>query len=335
MGKENLGIMVCRVCYFPLLSKRYHQSSSWLAIISRCRINGEGLNTLASETLLSVTNVENAEKIMTQKVITCSPTGTFLQIQQLMVDNNISRVVVVDENNKPVGIITQKDIINFLVADKSKRGIEEIKAEEAMSKKLITAKRKTSIAEIAETMAKKDISSIIIVDDSGKLDGIVTKTDITAWYSTAKDASRVQDFMTRKTVTVKPSQSVFLVASLMAEHEISRVVVVADKENKPAGIITEADMTTVSRLLNPAKVLKEEKPLVLKGGIAPFKNVYLLTASDIMTSGPVTIGKDANLTDAAQLMAKHKFSGLPVIEKGKLVGIITKSDIIRAVAHEE
>jgi CBS domain-containing protein len=252
-----------------------------------------------------------------------------------MVDNNISRVVVVDEGNKPVGIITQKDIINFLVADKSRRGIEEIKAEEAMSKELFTAKRKTSIAEIAETMAEKDISSVIIVDGKGKLDGIVTKTDITAWYSTAKDASRVQDFMTAKTVTVKPSQSVFLVASLMAEHAISRIVVVADKENKPAGIITEADMTTVSRLLNPAKVLKEEKPLVLKGAIAPFKNVYLLTASDIMTSDPVTISKDANLTDAAQLMTKHKFSGLPVTEKGKLVGIITKSDIIRAVAHQK
>jgi CBS domain-containing protein len=41
------------------------------------------------------------------------------------------------------------------------------------------------------------------------------------------------------------------------------------------------------------------------------------------------------LTDAAQLMTKHSFSGLPVTEKGKLVGIITKSDIIRAVAQQK
>jgi CBS domain-containing protein len=134
---------------------------------------------------------------------------------------------------------------------------------------------------------------------------------------------------------VNPSQSVFLVASLMAEHAISRVVVVADKEHKPAGIITEADMTMMSRLLKPAKVLKEKTPLIVKGAIAPPKNVYLLTASDIMTADPVTISKDANLTDAAQLMTKHSFSGLPVTEKGKLVGIITKSDIIRAVAQQK
>jgi len=279
--------------------------------------------------------VESAEKVMTQKVITCSPNSTFLNVQQLMVDNNISRVVVVDENNKPAGIITQKDMIAFLVADKSRRGIEEIKAEEAMTKKLITAKRKASISKIAETMTKKDISSVIIVDGKGKLEGIVTKTDITAWYGAMRGAYKVQEFMTAKPVTVKPSQSVFLVASLMAEHAISRVVVVADKENKPAGIITEADMTMMSRLLKPAKVMKEGKPLVVRGAIALPKSVHLLTAGDIMTSDPVTVSKSADLADAAAIMAKHKFSGLPVVDKGKLVGIITKSDIIRAVAHEK
>jgi CBS domain-containing protein len=279
--------------------------------------------------------VESAEKVMTQKVITCSPNSTFLNVQQLMVDNNIGRVVVVDENNKPVGIITQKDMIAFLVADKSRRGIEEIKVEEVMTKKLITAKRKTPIAKIAETMTKKDISSVTIVDGKGKLEGIVTKTDVTAWYGALRGAYKVQEFMTAKPVTVKPSQSVFLVASLMAEHAISRVVVVADKENKPAGIITEADMTMMSRLLKPAKVLKKDKPLVVKGAIALPKNVHLLTAGDIMTSDPVTVSKSANLADAAEIMTKRKISGLPVTDKGKLVGIITKSDIIRAIAHEK
>ncbi|HLE74738.1 MAG TPA: CBS domain-containing protein [Candidatus Bathyarchaeia archaeon] len=281
-----------------------------------------------------MTNVESAEKVMTKKVITCTSTDTLLQVQQLMVNNNISRVVIVDEN-KPVGIITRRDVINFLVADKSKRGIEEIKAEEVMTKKLITAKRKTPISNIAETMAKKDISSVIIVDGKGKLGGIVTKSDITAWYGAVKGAYKVQEFMTAKPVTVKPSQSVFLVASLMAEHAISRVIVVADKENKPAGIITEADMTMMSKLLKPAKVLKEGKPLVVRGAIALPKSVHLLTARDIMTSDLLTIRKSADLADAAELMTKHKISGLPVTDKGKLVGIITKSDIIRAVAHEK
>ena len=278
----------------------------------------------------------NAEKIMTQKVITCSPNDTFSQIQQLMVDNGIGRVVVVDEN-RPVGIITQKDIIGFLVADKSLRGLEDITARESMSTRLITARRSTSISLLARTMIDKGISSVLMVDYGYRLEGIVTKADIIKWYGAFhfELAFKVKEFMTTKTVTVKPSQSVFLVASLMSKHKISRILVVAGIENKLVGIISEADMTVTSRLLKPAEVLKDEKPLVVKGAIAPSKNVYLLSAGDIMTSDPLTVDKNANLTEAAQLMAKHKFSGLPVVEKEELVGIITKSDIIRAVARQK
>ncbi len=283
---------------------------------------------------LAVTSMENAEKIMTQKVVTCTPTDSFLKIQQLMVDNGISRVVVVDED-RTVGIITQKDITNFLVADKSVRGLEEIKAEEGMTTRRITATRNTSLSLIARTMIDKGISSVLIVDDKYKLQGIVTKTDITAWYGATKDASKVKKFMTPKPVTVKPSQSVFLVASLMAKHAISRIIVISGVENKLAGIITESDMNITSRLLKPAKVLSDAKPLVVKGALAPSKNVYLLTAGDIMTSDPVTVDKNADLTEAAKLMIKYKVSGLPVIEEGELAGIITKSDIIRAVARQK
>ena len=280
--------------------------------------------------------MENAEKIMTQKVITCSPNDTFSQIQQLMVDNGIGRVVVVDEN-RPVGIITQKDIIGFLVADKSLRGLEDITARESMSTRLITARRSTSISLLARTMIDKGISSVLIVDDGYRLEGIVTKADIIKWYGAFhfELAFKVKEFMTTKTVTVKPSQSVFLVASLMSKHKISRILVVAGVENKLVGIISEADMTVTSRLLKPAKVLEDEKPLVVKGAIAPPGSAHLLTAGDIMTSELVTVDKNANLTEAAQLMAKHKFSGLPVVEKEELIGIITKSDIIRAVARQK
>ena len=280
--------------------------------------------------------MENAEKIMMQKVITCAPTDTFLKIQQLMADNGINRVVVADKD-QPVGIITQKDIIKFLVADKSARGLEEIKAQEGMTTRRITATRNAPIPSIARTMIDKGISSVLIVDDRNNLEGIVTKTDITKWYGAFhyELAYKVKDFMTAKPVTVKPSQSIFLLASLMAKHKISRIPVVSGTENMLVGIITEADITVTSRLLKPAKVLEDTKPLVVKGAIAPPKNVHLLTAGDIMTSNPMTIDKNANLTDAAKLMTKHKISGLPVTEKGDLVGIITKSDIIRAVAHQK
>ena len=60
-----------------------------------------------------------------------------------MVRHNISRVMVIAVENKPTGIITEADILNFLLADKTRCGIEEIKAEEVISKNLITTKPTT------------------------------------------------------------------------------------------------------------------------------------------------------------------------------------------------
>jgi CBS domain-containing protein len=271
--------------------------------------------------------------IMTKKVITCTAEDSLLEIQKLLVKHRISRVVVADGEEKPKGILTQKDIVNFLLADKSKRGIEEIPAKEVMSKKLITAKPITPISEAAKTMTENKISSVVVVDDDGKLEGITTKVDISLFFA-SKGAGiyRVHDFMTPDPITVRQSQSIFLAVSLMSQNQISRIVV-ADEKAKPVGIITLTDVTMISRLLKPARVIKEEKPVFLKGLLFPPKGVHLLTAKDFMTADPISVNEDADLAEAARLMTKNGVSGLPVNNNaGKLVGIITKSDLTEAVA---
>lgn len=55
-------------------------------------------------------------------------------------------------------------------------------------------------------------------------------------------------------------------------------------------------------------------------------------ATDIMTPNPVTVDMDKDVKSAITLMIKHNISGLPVVKKSKLVGIITKSDIVSALA---
>jgi CBS domain-containing protein len=251
-----------------------------------------------------------------------------------MVKNNINRVMVTTSGNKPAGIITQKDIVSFLLLDKTRRGIEEIKAEEVMSKNLITVKPTTSIPGVAKIMVRKRISSLPVVDDEGKLIGIATKSDINNYFAyRGSNEYKVHRFMTPKPVTVKPSQPTFVAVYLMAEHSICRVVVV-DKEKKPVGIITLSDVTMMTNLLKPAKVLAEGKPLLVKDYIMQPKSVHLLTAGDIMTAHPIVVKKDADLMTAARLMARRSISGLPVIDdNGRLVGIVTLSDITRAVAN--
>jgi acetoin utilization protein AcuB len=59
--------------------------------------------------------------------------------------------------------------------------------------------------------------------------------------------------------------------------------------------------------------------------------LYKVTGKDVMRTGVITVDADAALTEAAEQMLAHKVSGLPVMRDGRLVGIITESDIFRAV----
>jgi CBS domain-containing protein len=67
--------------------------------------------------------------------------------------------------------------------------------------------------------------------------------------------------------------------------------------------------------------------------LAPIAKLTAMTAMDIMTSNPHTIRPEEALSHAAELMIQHGISGLPVVDKkGRVLGIITKTDIVRAVA---
>ena len=277
--------------------------------------------------------VDVVEDVMTKAVVACLPTATILEVRKLMANHRISRIVVIGLNNEPIGILTQKDIVSLLHVDKSRRVLEEIQADEVMSKDLITVKLNTSMSDVANTMLEKKISSLIVVDEDGKLKGIVTKADVSMYLASKSiGIGNVSDFMTSNPVTVKPSHPMSLAVSLMSENNISRVIV-AGKEDKPVGIITLSDLTMTGYVLKPEKIVEEDKTTFVKKFISLPTNVHLLTAEDVMTIHPVSINKDRDIAEAAKLMTRHNISGLPVInDSGKLVGIVTKSDLTRAVA---
>lgn len=275
--------------------------------------------------------MDTVEGIMTKKVVTCDPTINILEVRDLIGKHRINRVVVVDEN-RPIGILTYKDIVNFLISNKSSQSLEEIPTEEVMCKDLITIRLNESISNASETMINKNISSLIVVDEEGDLKGILTKADLSSYLASRGVRNRVHEFMTPNPVTVMSSHSIFLVAHLMSEKKISRVVVI-DHENKPIGIITLADVAMISSLIRPPKTLMDERLILTGGTITLPRGVHLLTAGDIMTAHPISIETDANLSDAARMMVRNGISGLPVVDNsGKLEGIVTKSDITRAVA---
>ncbi|MEM3577373.1 MAG: CBS domain-containing protein [Candidatus Bathyarchaeia archaeon] len=119
----------------------------------------------------------------------------------------------------------------------------------------------------------------------------------------------VRDVMSKDVRVVRPDTTVREVVATMNKFDIGSIIVV--QGDRPVGIITERDI--LRRLVEPC--------------LAP----ETLTARQVMTSPVQTINENASIEEAAKLMAKKRVKRLPVMNDGKLVGIITFSDIVAKV----
>ena len=262
---------------------------------------------------------------MTKRVIYTYPESSILDVRNLMVRHRISRIVIV-EDRRPVGMITQRDLLRF-ASENPSIDVSEARASEAMSKKLITAKPVDTVGYAARLMVNNGISSIVIVDSNEELNGIITKFDLCiCCINKLVGFFNVREYMTPNPVTVKPTLNIFEVINIMNSRRVGRVIVVED--GKPIGIITLSDLVSVIPEFLIIRIEFKRKIREMK-----MPRLELLIASDVMTLNPITIHEDEDISEASRLMVKHNISGLPVINGELLRGIITKTDITRAIAN--
>ena len=148
---------------------------------------------------------------------------------------------------------------------------------------------------------------------------------------------KVREIMATDVVTVRRDTSVNDIARLMSERDISGVPVV-DDAHRVVGIVTELDVIVRNtRLEMPAfiQILDGRIPLETPGHYRKRLQHMLGThAADIMTAEVVAIGPDDTVEDLAELMVKRRLNPVPVVENGILVGIVSRADLIRMMAHE-
>lgn len=127
----------------------------------------------------------------------------------------------------------------------------------------------------------------------------------------------VRQFMTSQVFTVTPDESIADTLALMREKKIDRLPVL--EKGKLVGFVTDGDLREVSP--SPATTL------------SIFELNYLIAKTpirEVAVKKVVTCHPDTQIEDAALLMREHKIGGLPVLDEGKLVGIITGYDILDA-----
>jgi len=119
----------------------------------------------------------------------------------------------------------------------------------------------------------------------------------------------VRDVMSKDVKVVRPDSSVKEVVATMNKFNIGSIIVV--QGGRPVGIITERD--------------------ILRRTVEPCLAPETLTARQVMSSPVSTINETASIDEAAKLMAKKNVKKLPVMDKQKLVGIVTLTDIVTKV----
>lgn len=122
-------------------------------------------------------------------------------------------------------------------------------------------------------------------------------------------ALAVRDVMSTKLVTVGPGESARHAYDLMRDHRFRHLPVVA--EGRLVGILSDRDL----------------RPVLLSPGLAESR------VAELMTEHPVTIAPDAPVEEAASLLVARKIGCLPVLEEGRLVGIVTETDLLAVLVE--
>jgi CBS domain-containing protein len=152
------------------------------------------------------------------------------------------------------------------------------------------------------------------------------------------DEQTVKEIMVDEVIAIREDASVDELSKLLIENKISGVPVV-NMDGKLVGVATEGDLIIKDSDLHFPRYFKLLDSIIYLESLNKFKanlKKYLGTkVSDVMTTNIKTVKQDTPVSDAANLMIRHNINRLPVLDdKGDMVGIITRADIVKSMIKE-
>lgn len=146
-----------------------------------------------------------------------------------------------------------------------------------------------------------------------------------------------KDIMTTNVVKVHPGDTVDEVIKLLVDNRISGIPVV-DDDDVVIGVVTEADLLVRTQKLHVPSYIQ------ILGGIIylddpgdlkdELRKLAAVKVEDMMTANPVTVEEDTLVDEIASIMADEGINRVPVVRAGRIVGIVSRADIIRSLARK-
>jgi len=275
------------------------------------------------------------DEYMSTPVVVVRPSDNLAHVRNLMVRYRIGRIVVVDDAGKPIGMVTKTDFLKLASGSLATRPLDSIFVRDIMSTDIVTISGGRSLREAARLMLQHNIGGLPVINEEGKLIGIITKTDIVRAYAERlRGKYSASDYMYEDVPRASPAHSVSYVVDLLYSHPSRRVLVVDAGEI--IGIIAPSDIAFAAEL--PATPRPKSKSIrrfaeLPKGRLGPVYEYTIMTAQDIMTPDPITVEPGEDLAEAARLMIRHGFSSVPVTRGREPIGVVVKHNILQAIAE--
>ncbi len=273
-------------------------------------------------------NVTVAE-CMSRPVTTITADAALDDALDLMVDSGHERLPVL-HHGRLVGMVTRGD----LLAAKPSRGstlsraeiltaMSDIRVSAVMSRNLVVVTPATHAAAAVALLMMHRISGMPVVDD-GVVVGIVTETDFFRALIRTPVGDPIPDapasaWMSERPVTISEHETAYAAHELMQAECVRRLPVLED--GCVIGIVTQGDLR---------RSLGSEVPALARFELADALRATPVRA--IMSKHVVSVKPDTTLRQCADAMIRLNIGGLPVMRDGRLLGILTEHDVLRAIA---
>ncbi|MCX6815988.1 MAG: CBS domain-containing protein [Candidatus Aenigmarchaeota archaeon] len=144
---------------------------------------------------------------------------------------------------------------------------------------------------------------------------------------------KVRDVMTKKPITLRQNDTLKDALKVLSKNRITGCPVV-DTKNKLVGVVGQTDiikLVDVYGKINKGKEFTAFISSFIKGKALDIKKIHNIPVKNFCNKKPITIDHDSRLYEAARIMNKHDVERLPVLKDKKLVGIVSRSDIIKTL----
>jgi CBS domain-containing protein len=263
-------------------------------------------------------SIMKIKDIMTRDVIFVDKDVDLKYVLKLMKKNNITKIPVI-ENKKLIGLITDSHLAVKLGSIRS-RGVpaSRLHASSVMDKELINVTPDQHISTILTTVGEPG-PTILTVLENDELIGIVTKADLLPLVESTKP---VEEFMQKEVHTVSPDDRVIHARRRMIDEHIARLPVL--NNGILIGIISDIDIVFALAKVKKSFPLGKQK-----------HQLDELLVNDAMTAPPITIQADMTVAQAAKHMLETGVGCFPVLKNEKVVGIISRTDVIKTIPIPE